>query len=112
MKASSANLETDIYLTQEEIKKLEHSALDGNIAFREYEDNGAGRKIPFRIIHDKLQNDFLNVKIIPQKTYFGDAEKIMFTINSEFYNNLSNYGEYGARFLGSGKLLIFAENIK
>ena len=108
MRADSAGLETEVYMSRREIKELENSFLAGEINFREYEDNKTRRKIPFKIVHDKFQADSLNVHIIPPKTYFGDAKEIIFAINSEFYNNLASSGRYGDRFCGSGKLLIFS----
>ncbi|HJZ18556.1 MAG TPA: hypothetical protein VJ208_00425 [Candidatus Nanoarchaeia archaeon] len=106
MKASSVNLETEVYLDNEEIRKLKNSFLSGVINFREYEDNKTRRKIPFIIIHDKFQDDLLNVKIMPRRTYFGEASEIVFVINNDFYDNLTNSGSYGGRFLNSGKMLM------
>ena len=112
MKASSVNLEVEVYLNKEEIKKLENSFLAGRINFREYEDNKTRKKIPFRIMHNRFQIDLLNIEIIPSGTYFGESEEIIFKINSDFYENLANSGSYGGRFLGSGKLLIYINQHK
>ncbi|VVB82870.1 Uncharacterised protein [uncultured archaeon] len=109
MKANSVGLETDVYLSQEQIKSLENSVIRGLLKFREVNDNEIRREIPFEISHDKSQEESLKVRIEPSQTYFGDAEKVTYIINDYLYYQLVTTGSCGDRFLVSGKLLIFAK---
>jgi len=111
MRASSIGLETEVYLSQEEIKKIRVSALTGYINFREYNDRTT-RRIPFKLAYDFYQKEFLDVKIIPERVYLGDAKEITYTINDYLYTRLILTGSCGDRFWNSGKLLLIAENIK
>lgn len=111
MRASSVGLETEVHLSPEEIKKLRVSALAGHTNFREC-DGKITRRIPFRLSYDFYQEKFSEVKIMPERTYFGEAEEITFTINDYLYTRLILTGSCIDRFLGSGKLLLIAENIK
>ncbi len=113
MKISSIGLEVECYLTKEETLSLRNSRIEGMLKFIEVDDNKCRRKIPTTLILEEAQREFLEVRIIPSHTYFGDAEKIDFRINEEFYNHLLNSGSFGDRFLGSGKLLVYVtQNIK
>jgi hypothetical protein len=109
MKANSVGLETDIYLSQEQIKSLENSAIKGMLKFREVNDNKTRRDIPFEIDCNKSQEESLKVIIEPSQTYFGYADKVTYIINDYLYNKLVTTGSCGDRFLGAGKLLIFIE---
>ncbi len=111
MRASSVGLETEVHLSPEEIKKLRVSVLRGEINFREYNDRTT-RRIPFRLSYDFYQEEFSEVKIMPERIYFGEAEEITFTINDYLYSLLITTGSCMDRFLNSGKLSLFAENIK
>ena len=112
MKAYSVGPETKIQITSFEIDKLKDSKIEGILKFRECQDNSLKKEIPFNLNYDKSQKELLNVKIIPKKSYFGDADKIIYTINEDLYKELVVNGFCCDRFLVSGKLLIFAENIK
>lgn len=111
MKAYSVGLETEVYLNASEIEILKNSAIDGRLKFRECNDNRIRKEIPIEIVHDESQEEFLEVRIKPSRTYFGNADKITYIINDYLYNLLVTTGSCGDRFLASGKLLIFAENI-
>lgn len=111
MKAYSCGLEVEIKLTDEEITELENNPLEGILNFREVLKSDT-REIPFSLRCDTGQGDFIKVKIIPKKTYFGDANKIDFCINKEYHQELLTYGSMIERFYISGKLRIKSEKIK
>jgi len=113
MKAFSAGLETDISLTSEEIEKMENHSIKSILRFRGVGDNDEGiRKIPISITVKGNQKDYVKVKIFPEKTYFGKADRINFSIDSDYYRCLKKYGAAeGARFFTStGKLNLYSEN--
>ncbi len=115
MKAFSAGLETDINLTDEEIEKMGHHPIEGILKFRGVGDNDKGiRKIPISIKVNKNQRDDVEVKISPKKTYFGEAKKIIFSIDEEYYICLKRYkSAEGARFLSPvGKLNLYSKDSK
>ena len=109
MSPYSVGLETEVYLSPMEKETLRSSILEGKLQFREVNEN-AHREIPFEIRYDPSQKELLEVKVNPPHTYFGDAEKITFNINEEFYEKLSRLGSSGDRFWNSGKLLLFVNN--
>jgi hypothetical protein len=111
MKAYSIGLETEVYLTLPEIEKLRKSMIEGVSKFRGYNDEKS-KEIPIRIVYEDSQEKTLEVISIPDNCYFGDARMIIFMINNQFYTQFSNSGNYSERFWTSGKLSIFAENIK
>ena len=111
MKADSVGLETDIHLSEEEISRLKVSALEGDLTFREVNEDKT-KRIPFTLGYNSHQREFLNVRLAPRKTYFGDARHITYTINDYLYTRLVESGSCGDRFWVEGKLLIYADNIK
>jgi hypothetical protein len=111
MKAASVGLELDVFLNNEEVEKLKDNSLSGKFRFREVNTH-IQKEIPLEIEYNKKQQKYLEVKIIPDRTYFGEAEKVIFTINEHLYYHLLENKSCGDRFFGSGKLFIFAENIK
>jgi hypothetical protein len=111
MKAYSVGLETDIYLTSDEVGKLKKSLIEGVSKFRECNEEKS-KEIPVRIIYERRQERTLEVISIPNNCYLGDAKMVIFMINNEAYLQFSNSGNYSERFWISGKLSLFAENIK
>lgn len=108
MKASSVGLETSIEnLTKEQISNLLKNPIKGILKFREVNKNET-REIPFELDYKKEQKEFVEVDLVPD-TYFGDAEKIFFHINEEYYNDFVRIGSMCARFFGAvGKLYLYS----
>ena len=106
MKASSVGLETEVYLTSEEIKQLRKSPIEGVLNFRGIEIPEIEREIPLALKYDESQKEFLEVGQTPRKTYFGNVDKIVFVINEYLCDDLVKTGACGDRFWNSGKLLI------
>lgn len=111
MRAYSVSLETEVYLSFSEIEALKTSALEGRLNFREVNEY-AQREIPFELVCNNSQREYLEVIVAPPRTYFGDARRITFSINGELYEKLTRKGSSGDRFWGSGKLLLFTENAR
>lgn len=105
MKACSVGLEAEVYrLSEEEVNLLGEKSLSGILKFYEV-NSDEKREIPFQISVKPRQKDFVRVFIQPRETYFGQAEKLYFSINQEYYGELKEFGiAEGARFLGVGKL--------
>lgn len=106
MKASSMNLEVEIDLTEKESIDLENKSLSGILKFREnFFGKENKRDIPLELKYFSGQKRLVDLTTFPpEKMYLGDAEKAVFTINHEFYENLIEYGKYTARFFSFGKL--------
>lgn len=111
MNANSVGLEVEVYMSKCEIEKLKNSTIESTLKFREIFENKR-REIPIRIMYDESQRELLEVVSIPGGCYFSDANLVIFMINKQFYEQLSGSGSYGDRFFVSGKLSIYAENIK
>ena len=114
MKALACGLETSIKdLTGEQINNLNHKPVEGILIFREVLSEET-RDIPFELKYVEGQREYVEVKVIPKRTYFGEANKIIFTINEEYYENLKEEGlAEGARFFwGTGKLYLYAKTRK
>ncbi|MBT3405195.1 hypothetical protein HN832_01540 [archaeon] len=112
MRANSCGLETCIRgLGEEEIKLLKNGPIEGILSFREVMEEG-NKGIPFELKCDVSQRDLVVVDLIPDETYFGDATKIIFTINRKYYDELFEAGQaVEARFFnGVGKLELYSES--
>ena len=110
MKNYACGLETSIRLREEQILKLEKENIRGILHFREplaVKKNET--PIPFELNVIFSQREDVKAKVIPEKTYFGNANKILFSINEEYYQELKEIGKAeGARFFfGVGKLNLY-----
>ena len=115
MKNYACGLETRIRLSEEQISKLEKESISGILNFREPLSTAQKeKKIPFKLNVIFSQREYVKVEIIPEKIYFGDANKILFFINEEYYRELREIGkaEEARFFSGIGKLNLYAETIK
>ncbi|MFH1607715.1 MAG: hypothetical protein ABIA78_01130 [archaeon] len=112
MKASSMGLETRIKdLIYWEIESLENKPLNGNLRFREVRSDNI-IEIPFELEYSRDQRELVRVIITPGETYFGNAEKIIFLINEDYYDDLKKRGvAVGGRFNHGGKLEIYSEKV-
>lgn len=111
MKASSCGLETYIKeLTKKQITDLPKKSITGDLNFREVMSDEKN-KIPFELKYEKRQREDAKCKVIPECSYFGNAERLIFTINKEYYNLLLEEGvAEGARFSIAGKLYLYSED--
>ena len=62
--------------------------------------------IPIEIIYSKEQQRLLEENFIPENTYFDKVDKVIFSINEEFYKEVKEYGYCGDRFATGGKFEI------
>lgn len=110
MKASSIGLEFWVKINQEELKQLETNELRGRLKFYEPRDSKS-RLIDFEIKYDSAQKEFIEIAQEP-KGYLGDADKINFSINRDFYESLIENSEFAVRFplCSAGKLNIKVDN--
>jgi hypothetical protein len=114
MKASACGLETFIKdLTNKEIVSLIHNPINGSLKFREVSSDKF-REIPFELKYNKNQKDLVKVDLIPKNVYFGEVDKIIFSINRDYYHELIDCGTAeGARFFSRvGKLYLYSKNHK
>ena len=113
MKASSSGLEVWIMLSEKQINNLETIPIEGILKFREVTTLGQRdskeRDIPIQLKYARNQIEGVEVDIIPDKTYFGKADKIVFNIDGEYYQDLKKYSQACCRFLWYGKLTIRSE---
>jgi len=104
MRASSMGVEVSVDLFREELTKLEKQVLTGEIRSHTHHLPSV-RNIPFTLKYNPKQEKFLLVFKRPKKGYFGDASEVLFSINSEFYQDLQERKEGIDRFYGAaGKL--------
>ncbi len=106
MKADSVGLEVYIEINPQELEELRKGSLDGLLNFRDNINPDAKREIPFSIEYSAEQREFLAVEQEPDNVYFGEANKIRFMINSEYYGSLITNKSFGARFSVGGKLMM------
>lgn len=105
MRATSACLDVYIEIDSGELKRLERNPLLGTLNFRD-DITPFKNQIPIVIERFSGQREFLVVEQEPDNVYFGRANKIRFMINSEYYDSLITYKDFGARFSVGGKLAI------
>lgn len=106
MRASSIGVEVFVDLTEDELTQLKSNTLTGKFTSRTHHSTTV-RKIPFTLQQDSNQKEFLEVSKEPKEGYFGDSDKVNFSINGEFYRHLLEYNRMEERFYGSaGKLII------
>ena len=110
MKASSVGLEVFVEINSKELDKLKIKPLEGNIKFR---DNTGfpDRDIPFIIKFLCEQKELLFVETNPKNEYLGIANKIEFSINDDYYKELTENGIFGNRYFTGGKLIMKVEGI-
>lgn len=106
MKASSAGLELEIYLSSPEVILLKHKALEGVLQFIEVHSDSK-KPIPLVIRYTQGKSESVIVNHNPPDEYFGDANKITIELQDYLYECLVKQGSCGDRFLGSGKVLIY-----
>jgi len=111
MKAYSCNIEISIKLTDDEIKRLEKSSLEGLLKFW-FREEDKKRNIPITIRYDPSCKELFKIEQIPKEGYMGDSEKINFIINKGEYNALVNESISGGRFGIGGKLIIMSEDFE
>jgi hypothetical protein len=114
MKAHSVGVETTIEkLTLEEINKLLIEPLTGQLKFYGV-NSDEKREIPFELRFRKKQREPVKTEIIPKRIDFGDASKIIFSINKEYYTNLKDFGaaDWARFFSGAGRLNIYSIDYK
>lgn len=115
MRNYACGLETTIRLSEEQILKLEKESICGILNFREPLSTGQNERLmPFELNVIFSQRENVKVDVIPDKTYFGDADKIFFFINEEYYLELKETGkaEEARFFFGVGKLELYLEKVK
>ena len=105
MRATSACLEVYVEIDSWELERLESKPLLGTLNFRD-DITPLKNQIPIVIERVSGQRKFLEVEQEPTNIYFGEANKIKFTINSEYYDNLITNKSFGARFSVGGKLVM------
>lgn len=111
MRARSCGLETSITLNVEEMRNIGKGGVEGMLVFREVLENTT-KEIPFSLNYCPNQREPAEVVIFPEETYFGNAEKLNFLINSEYYGWLLSSGRAeGARFLTNGKLNLLLKGV-
>ena len=110
MIANSVGLETYIRgLTKEHIINLPNRSIEGTLKFYEVMAEEKN-EIPFELKYTKEQRENVECEIFPNENYFGEAEKLIFTINEDYYDSLLTLGmAEGARFFGAGKLYLYSE---
>lgn len=92
MKAISIGLETTIKnLNQENIKQMHNDSIRGILYFRDIKENRK-KKIPFELRVVINQKAYVDIQSFPEKAYFGNAEKIIFKINKDYYELLKEKG--------------------
>jgi hypothetical protein len=107
MRASSVALEVAVDISQDELKKLETKPLSGLLKFEDFFSiPHIRRNIPFNIEYIPRQKELLMVEQEPKEVYFGEANRLKFIINSEYYDSLVSERAFVDRFLSSGKLSI------
>ncbi len=107
MKVNSIGLETIIELERKEFIELKDSGLNGVLNFRGVGyDSETKREIPVELIYSEKQLEFLEVESEPNDVYFGEIDRVRFSINSDFYREIERIGNWGCRFRTSGKLEI------
>lgn len=102
MKATSTRLEVFVKLNPKEFKRLKDEILSGELRF--YDDPSPPKDIPIEIIYDSKQRGLLKVDSIPDKVYSGEAKRIIFRINNEYYDFVNKNGIFSDRFFTAGKL--------
>src|SRR5689334_4416793 len=107
MKGRSCALEITVEINSDELAKLRSDTLEGTLRFEDwFSKPNIDRNIPISIKIDGGLNDFLSVEGTPKDEYLGNAERIDFGISTDYYEELVARMEYGARFWGSGKLIM------
>lgn len=105
MKCNACGLEVFLELSSKELTKLERNSLKGTMTYFEFQKNYK-KEIEIELRYKHLQQNILCVEIIPKETYLGDAKKITFHINKEFYEGLKDKKFFGDRYLDSGKFIV------
>jgi len=102
MKAESSGLEISVLLNEKEIKELRDGQIQGVMNFDDFL-HGKRRQIHISLEVREEQKVFLRVSQYPFKVYLGDAQRISFEINKEFYEILIENGKVGTRYGIGGK---------
>lgn len=76
------------------------------MAFRDVREDCSKRDIYLEITYSKKQKELLEIDLTPEHTYFGKTDKIKFSINGQFYNEVKEYSSCETRFWYSGKFEI------
>jgi len=105
MKAISAGLEFEISLSDLELRSLRNSPLEGNLRFREVNEETT-RDIPFRLSYILGRNEGVEVNSTTDRNYMGKAERIEIILQDYLYQCLVEDGMCVDRFGIGGKVTI------
>ena len=110
MKASSVGLEILVEISSRELVRLRRRPLIGILKFKDWFAIPNIRKnIPLIIEYNSEQKDSVFVEQEPEDVYIGQADKLKFGINSEYYDSLVSNNESVDRYLHSGKFKMFVQ---
>lgn len=104
MEAKSWGLEILAKINQTEMLSLRTQPLEGKL---QYKDDEREKEIALRIITNSSQRELVEVEQEPKECYLGNATRIIFSVNPQFYDLLLRERYSGSRFYGAtGKLEI------
>lgn len=109
MKAYSTELEIELTISKDELKKLKTGKLESILNFR-YINSSENKKIPISLTYIPGKSVEVDVKHSPETVYLGDAHQIDVSIQDYPYQMLEELGYWGNRFWHNGKVEIVKEN--
>ena len=107
MRASSVSLEIFVEILPDELIRLKRKPLRGTLKFMDwFSIPDIKKNIPLTIGYNSEQKDSVFVKQEPENVYLGQADRLRFNINSDYYDSLVSNNVSVDRFEHSGKLRI------
>lgn len=109
--SSSLSTEIDIFLSDEEVSRLENEVLEGELVFRNRSENVCSRK-PLEIVRARRSNHhyWVNLETVPPGADFEAMEKYRILIYPEGYHKLVQGGYAGERIGAISRVDIFKES--
>lgn len=103
-KATSNMLEIWVEISRKDLLKIIQGSFQVNL---EYTERGQNKRIiPMSIKYSINQNEPILFSGEPEETYFGDCNKLNFTISQDYLNSLIHYNQCDERFMNSGRLKV------
>ncbi len=106
-KAYANELEIFLRTERKNMIELEEKPFETTLYFRGSErSRELKRELIMEIKYDPDQREFIEYSSIPEDIYIGYTEKIILTINKDYFEDLIKHGECVERFMHYGKLNI------
>jgi hypothetical protein len=84
MNISAEGMQIITVLTEEDVKRLSHSSIEGVLKYKRVLCGGEKRDVKYEYSVDFKQEEPVKVTTLPEGAYLGNSEKIFISVNEAY----------------------------